>query len=172
MLLPKSKENLKHVKKKKKYSPLIMKYLHQTGNNAKFATISTIILTVYIVIGAFVFYYLEDCQLLMNDVDKVQTKYSNDSLDNILNKHCDDNNTKSMKEAIIRLVGNCSNDSKLQQASPQRNECKETNSERIEKWFLHTFSTVHALGKIIYKYFLRTSWNASWNCVTVAFTTS
>ena len=146
MLLPKEKINSKHGKQKKKYSPLIKKYLQQTGNNAKFAIIYTIILAGYIVIGAFVFYYLEDCQLLIND-DKVQMKSSNDSLDKILNEYCVISNTKVIKEAIYR-ASNCSNGTNLLRRSPQKNECKETNSERIEKWLLHAFSTVHALGKI------------------------
>lgn len=152
MLLPKSKESSKHGKKKKKYSPLIKKYLQQTGNNAKYAIIYTIILAGYIVIGALVFYCLEDCQLMSMNDGQVQAKYSNDSLDNILSKHCSNNSTKAIKQVIF-TIGNCSNSLDPQQASPQRNKCKETNSERIEKWLLHTFSTVHALGKIIINIF-------------------
>ena len=160
MLIP--KESQKH--DKKRYSPLVKKYLRQTGDNAKLAIIHTLFLAVYIVIGAFVFFYLEDCRKYDKiQTDKVIHKENVKSFDKFLGKYCNNNDTSIEKiKEVIFSVGNCSNGvwvEKIDLQQPLRSrECKETDRARIEKWLLHSFVTVHALGKIaryITSYLLR-----------------
>ena len=144
MLLP--KETPKRVEKQKKYSPLIRKYIHQTGSNAKYALVGIVCLVIYLVVGASVFFFLEDCSqdVVVNNKDVMK------SWDQVLETYCRNESNESSIEKIRTVLfsvsKNCSNifSSKPQNALGNKS-CD--GGGRIEKWIMFTFATVHALGK-------------------------
>lgn len=98
--------------------------------NAKLALISMITTIVYIVLGALLFFYLEDCR-----GQKFPVHYtSNNSLCDICK-----NFTNNLTTALIHEV-------KYKVEETSYASCT-LNKHSISKWFEFTITTIHTIGK-------------------------